>query len=65
MLEDHHWTNQEWDGVCCLLAELDSNHIVANLVLVPTPTACDSKKSDDPDSPGWWKATTGSESEQI
>ena len=51
----------EWS----LLAELDSNHIAANPVLVPTPTACKSKKKDDTDSPGWWEATTGSNSEQF
>jgi len=60
VLEDHCWTNHEWDGICCLLAELDSNHIAANPVLIPTPTACKSKKNDDPDSPGYWEATTGS-----
>ena len=65
VLEDHHWSNQEWDGICCLLAEFDSNHIAANPVLVPTLTAYKSKKKDDQDSPGWWEATTGSKSEQL
>ena len=65
MLEDHHWTNQEWDDICCLLTELDSNHIAANLVLVSTPTACKSEMKDDPDSPGWWEASTGFGSEQF
>ena len=65
VLEDHHWTNQEWDDVCCLLAELDSDHIAANPVLVSTPTACKSEMKDDPDSPGWWEASTGFGSEQF
>ena len=63
--EDHHWTNHEHDGICCLLAELDSNHIAANPILIPNPTACKSKKKDDPDTPGWWDATTGSNSEHF
>jgi len=65
VLEDHHWTNQEWDSICCLLAELDSKHFVANPVLVPTPTACKSETKNDSDSPGWWEATTCSKSEQL
>ena len=47
------------------LAEFDSAHIASNPVLVPTATAYKSKKKDDPDSPGWWESTTGSESEQF
>ena len=65
MLDDHRWTNHEWDGICCLLAEIDSTCIAANPVLIPTPTAYKSKKQDDPDTPGWWEATTGSDSEQF
>ena len=47
------------------MAELNSNHIATNPVLVLTPTACKSKKKDDPVCPGWWEATTGSESEKV
>jgi len=65
VLDDHRWTNHEWDGICCLLAEIDSTCIAANPVLIPTPTAYKSKKQDDPDTPGWWEATTGSDSEQF
>ena len=65
VLEDHHWTNQEWDSICCLLAELDSKHFAANPVLVPTLIAYKSKEKDDPASSGWWKAATGSVSEQL
>ena len=49
--------NNEDDCEWSLLAELDSNHIAANPVLIPTPTpnAHKSKKKNDSDRPGCWE----------
>jgi len=41
--------NNEEDCEWSLLAELNSNHFAANLVLVPIATAHKSKKNDDSD----------------
>ena len=63
--EELNNNNNEDDCELSLLAEHDSNHIAANPVLVPTPTACKSKTKNGSDSPDWWEATTCSESEQF